>query len=379
MSNRVVTVTKKGWLSRLFSSIGGVFLGVLLFFGPFIVLWMNEGRADMSKVSERSMAVDAAAVNPAAEGQLVAVSGRVVSDERLGDAGYLQPGAYMQLERQVEMYAWIEKQSSETETAFGGGERTITRYDYERGWTASPARSSNFQEPAGHENPELTIERQTRAVSAAQIGAYNFDPQRITWGGSRRLDLNEEMIVSGAGVLANNYLFIGRGTLQQPLVGDVRLSYTAVPANLEMTVFGRQQGARIAPFTDNDNNTLYRAFVGDRESAIATLSTEHKTTGWILRGVGFLMMWIGLSLIFAPLTIFLDVLPILGRLSRTIVGLITFVVAFGLAALTSLIAMIVQSLLGLICIGSFMLFVVVGVGAAAVFLARQGKEKAAAV
>jgi hypothetical protein len=72
--------------------------------------------------------------------------------------------------------------------------------------------------------------------------------------------------------------------------------------------------------------------------------------GWILRLVGFLLMWVGLSLCFGPITTFLDVLPFLGSASRFVIGLVTFAVALLLSAITIVISMLVHNLLALIVV-----------------------------
>jgi hypothetical protein len=371
MANRVVKVTQRNWASRLMSSVVGVILGVLLFFGSFAVLWFTEGRTDMSKIAARSTAVAAASVNPATEGQLIAASGRLTSNETVGDPDFLAAAPYIKLERQVEMYAWVERSRSRTERRAGGSERTITEYTYETTWTANPPNSANFQEPAGRQNPSLAVQRQTFTVNTAQVGAYAVAPNRLTLPALQNVNLNSEM-VAGDHQLSGNYLYLGQSSMQQPQVGDVRISYRALPAGMEVTVFGKQEGGRIVPYVDG-RDTLYSAYAGDRDSGIAAMASAYRVTGWIGRVAGFLMMWVGLALVFGPLSVFLDVLPILGKLSRTMVGLVTFGIALVLTLITSVVAAVLQSILGLICVG-FVFLVILGGGA---YYLKQSRPKVA--
>lgn len=377
MTKRVVKTTRRGWGSRLISSIGGIFFGILLFFGSFIVLWTNEGRTDMSRIAAQSTAVSASSINPATDGELIAASGRLASDETLGDPGYLAAGPYIHLERQVEMYAWVERSRSVTQRDIGGGETTTTEYTYERSWTANPPDSSRFQEPSGHFNPEMTVQRQSYTVNRAQVGAYRLDPARLSMPAMREVALNEEIVIAGDNHrLSGNYIFVGQGSLQQPQVGDMRLSYRAVPANLDVTVFGRQNGDQITPYVDNRDNRLYSAYAGDRESAISAMASAHRTTGWLLRGVGFLMMWFGLGLILGPISVFMDFLPFLGNLSRMMIGVVTFGIALVLTIITSIVAAILQSLAGLLCLGVVFLLLLGG-GVFVLSRMRSGQAKAA--
>ena len=113
MAHRLLRLTRRGRGSRGRSSLARVIIGLILFFVSFIALWLNEGRVDMSKIAIKSTPARATAVDPAHEGQFVSISGRMTTSERLGDEPYLKPGDYVQLTREVEMYAWVEKTKSD--------------------------------------------------------------------------------------------------------------------------------------------------------------------------------------------------------------------------------------------------------------------------
>src|SRR3954449_5626087 len=108
MSDQFVTITRTGCLSNILNSFVGVLFGIILFVVAFPVLWFNEGRTNMATVAKASVLVDGASVSAQTEGKQVAVAGTLVSEELLGDTPYLAPGAYIQLNRKVEMYAWVE-------------------------------------------------------------------------------------------------------------------------------------------------------------------------------------------------------------------------------------------------------------------------------
>ena len=48
---------------------------------------------------------------------------------------------------------------------------------------------------------------------------------------------------------------------------------------------------------------------------------------WILRLVGFIVMWIGISMVFGPFTTFADVIPFVGDLLGMGVGFFSFILA----------------------------------------------------
>jgi hypothetical protein len=362
VADKYVEVTTRSWLSRLMNSVVGVLIGLLLVVIAIWLLWMNEGRTDLSKVAERSVPISAETVDPAANGKFVAATGKLTSSELLGDPGYLKPGNYIRLVRRVEMYAWEEDTRSETKTNVGGSETTTTEYTYEKRWTSSPDDSSRFKVPEGHQNPEMALKGTSFRVRSAQVGAYEIDPSTITLPGTEDLPLSEANIEAGQGRLEGEYLYIGRGSLQSPQVGDLRVRYEIVPAGINVTVLGQVDGNRLVSYTSREGETLYRAFQGDRAAAIEALATEHVMMSWLLRFLGFIMMWIGFMLVAEPLSVFLDFLPILGRMSRMATSIATFGLALGLSLLIIILSIIFHNILillfilGVIAVIGFLLY-----------------------
>ena len=250
------------------------------------------------------------------------------------------------------MYAWVERSESKTETKLGGSQETTTEYSYEKDWVGSPADSESFKVPVGHNNPSKTIENKSVYAEQATIGRYAVEPERLQLTGSESLSLTDAntTLDSDAVRADDQYIFVGRGTMESPWVGDMRISYSVVPSGQDVTVLGKLQGDRITPFFYKDGKKLYRAFQGDLSTATQTLSTEHTRSTWIWRVVGFLMMWIGLTMIVAPLSVILDVLPILGSISRTMVSVVMFVAALVLSIATILLSMILHSIWALILV-----------------------------
>ena len=110
-------------------------------------------------------------------------------------------------------------------------------------------------------------------------------------------------------------------------------------------------GNKIDPYHDQDGNYLYRIFFGNREDGIATLHSEFTNALWIMRLVGFLIMWAGLSFLFGPISTLLDILPIFRTISRFFIGAVTFFVSLVLAVVTIAVSFIFNSII--------MLFIVV--------------------
>lgn len=339
-------------------AVAGVGAGLLMFLGSFGVLWFNEGRTDMSKVAEGATITDAAAADPAVNGQLVSVSGTLESGQAIGDPNYLKPGNYLRLQRQVEMYAWVEKKEVHREKTVGGEEIERTEYNYVKQWTSHPQSSDEFYLYEGHVNPELTISEETFHAASGNVGVWGLDPAEAKLPPSEPVTLTAEQLKLPRGKKArrriktnDEYYMIGWGTLAEPHIGDVRLSWTAVPSGADVTVFAQADTSAaepaLVPYMHEGKDKLYRAVVGGHEEAIALMATEHKVMTWLLRIAGFLMMWIGMSLVFGPLHAIMDIIPVIGQSSRFLVGVALFPVALVLSILTIIVSIIAHSFIAL--------------------------------
>lgn len=358
--------------SRLMKSVGGVVLGFVLFIASFGVLYWNEGRFDLSLLAETATEVSADTANTDAslEGTLVSTTGTLITDDILGDDLFLAPGQYVAVKRTVEMYSWVESSSTDTQENLGGSQTESTTYTYKQEWTENPQNSSNFAEP-GYSNPEKLYESVEVRAQTAKVGAYDLDIATVDLPSFTKIELTEDMVtlMEGEELANKDYVFIGYGTLQSPITGDLRVGYSVVKSGVSVTAFGKLTGTQLASYADADGNTLFRLFNGTRAEAITQLHTEFTTTTWILRIVGFMMMWIGMGMLFEPLSVLLSVIPIFSALSRVLFTVATFVVAFVLSLLTIVVSMIVQNVIVLV--------IVMGgiVGGGLFFLNKKRKEK----
>jgi hypothetical protein len=354
MADSFSTTTTTGYGSRIVNSIKGVVIGFILFIASFIVIYWNEGRVDLSAIAKTSTEISSTSVinNTPYAGKLISTNGIVNSEQIIGDNLYLNPDRFIAAERKVEMYSWIEKSESRSKTNTGGSETTTTTYTYSKDWTENPKSSSDFKQPAGHENPKKGLDGYINKVDTATIGTYKLDPKSITLPSFTKFPLNSQNVtINDGAVIANDtYLFIekGRGgTFDSPEIGDLRVGYNVLRSGFDGVVFGKLSGDKIEPYFDK-GVTLYRLFTGTRDQAISTLHTEYTTLLWIFRLVGFMLMWFGLSALFGPISVILDFFPIFGSISRTLIGVITFIVAFVLSIITIVVSMILHSIIAII-------------------------------
>ena len=358
--------SRSGCLGGVLVRIG---VGAFMFLGAIFLLWTNEGRVDFGRVAKDAVILSPENADSPAEGKLVAVSGKMRTNEPLGDAPYLQSGPYVVLAREVEMYTWIERKRDGAEGSSGSnsGDKAPNDYEYERGWTSSPQDSAKFAVPADHENPPLAVSSEAKTVAIVNIGAYTLDARSLTMPPSRELLLNEAMIMADERrSVEGKYLFEGDGLLAEPAVGDLRISYTVVDDGLDVTAFGQLAGNRIAPYVHRSGDTLYRAFASGPEAAVEQMGSEYRTLLWGMRFVGTLLIWISFMLALSPLTQVLKVIPLVGGLGRMAVRLILLAVAVALSVTIMVISFVAHSPLILI-----MLLLLIGGAAFWWFRQRQ--------
>ncbi len=354
------------------SSIKGVFVGIILFIIGIIILWTNEGRVNVGKVAEKlSVPINAEKIDVSYNGKFVSATGVFKSEGDVGDPDFIKPGPYAVLNRNVEMYAWVEHTSTKTKKKVGGKTEKITTYKYVKEWTSSPPDSSAFKHPEGHENPQLTIEPATFYADSAKIGAYTIDIKALKLPAPKAISVEEDMLVDGVeAYVEGGYIFNGEGTLSKPKIGDVRVFYTALPNTFSpATVFGKVEGSNIVPYLYKGKKKIYRLFKGTRDEAVSTMKTEHTMLTWFLRLVGFFLIWGGFSALFGPIFAFLDILPFLGNITRTLVNIVTFVFALVLSITIIIISMIAHNLIALLV----SIVVIVGIF---IFVFHRKKRKA---
>lgn len=384
MSDSFRVTTSQSWFGRLFESIKSVLFGLVLFVLAFPLHFWNEGRAvrtarSLSEGLGAVVSVPADAVAPGNEGKLVHVGGAVktdapVVDDELG----VQAGAVTLL-RKVEMYQWKESESKETRKKLGGGEETVTTYRYELGWAGGRIDSSGFKDPEGHQNPPAPpLESRSFVADPVRVGAFTMSREQIgRLGGDTPLRVE----ASAAGKLpealrgklrVEDGRFFSGADAAAPKLGDVRISFAAIrPATVSLV--GVQAGGSFAPYQARAGDAILLVEEGTHTAAqmFQVAQDRNATFTWFLRGAFFFMMFLGLFLVFRPISVFADVIPLFGTILGAGIGLFAFLGAAILSIVTIAIAwVVVRPLLG---VG---LLVVAGAGL--FWLVRVGRGKKAA-
>jgi hypothetical protein len=368
MSDQFTEVTTQGWGSRLGSSVMAALIGLVLVPVSIVLLYWNEGRAvDAIRALDRGSAaiVEASptAFDPQAEGKLVHVSGMMQPTTAARDTVFGVTGAgLLRLSRTVEMYQWKEESSSQSQQSVGGSQTTQTTYTYEKVWSAQPIVSAKFKVTDGHQNPPMQQKSAMFDGTDVKLGPYRVDPSVLSKV-SAFTPLQPQSAPPAGYQAAGEGFYQGQNP-SQPVVGDVRVSFTGVAAQT-ISVAAAQAGGVLTAYRDPNGYAIALAEPGV-VSAAALFQDEKKseaTLTWILRGAGFLAMLIGLICLTRPLTMLFAVLPFL----ESLVGAGAFLVALTLAVPLTLLTIAIAWIVHRPLIGGGLLLAAV----AAWFLLRQ--------
>jgi hypothetical protein len=110
----------------------------------------------------------------------------------------------------------------------------------------------------------------------------------------------------------------------------------------EISLVAVQKGDSFVPYVAKNGNTLLLVQDGLRSAQEMFASAKRANTliTWLLRLLGFLLMFIGVKMFFAPLVVLADVVPFLGKIGNIGTSLVAGVVAGVCAVVTIAVAWI---------------------------------------
>jgi len=390
----------------------------------------TERRLDEGASAVVSVAADK--VDGANEGKLVHVSGLATTEETLVDPQFGVSAKAIKLAREVEVYQWIED-SDTHRVKRDGKEYEETTYTYKLDWCSKPVDSQGFKEK-GHDNFPAVLPYENRETLATKVtlGAFTLSSEDIKRiGGETPIEfpadykLPEALVgaqfmngtiyipaaeaapapVAAVASAVANAVAAGttnavdgaaanavadatnavataaaaavapapkRDVAQMPKVGDIRVSFRAVTPH-DISIVERQTGSTFAPWTASDGKDISMLVSGLRtaEQMFARAKSANATFTWIMRLVGFFMMFVGVKMVLGPLVTLVDVIPILNGIVSMGVSLVAFLVAAVFALLTVAVSwIVVRPVLGIALL--------VAAGALAGYLFMKKKQAAIA-
>ena len=361
LNNSITETTTTGWLSRIGSSLVGVLIGILLLPAAIFLLSWNEGRAvtaatGLKRGLSAIVEVSADTVNPQNNSKLVYLNGIVSGATPAVDPwNKLSAAGLLRLQRKVEMYQWLERESETTSNNIGGSQTTQKTYTYSLGWAETAFNSAQFKVPAGHQNPAMPLKSQSFDANPVKIGAFTLDKSLVQ--DLTNFEAVETLTQAPAGYRVQGNMLYKGANPDQPALGDVRVTYSAITAQT-YSIAAQQNNSTLTTYHDAKNDykiALIEPGVVTAQKLFADQASTEKVITWACRIGGFVMLVIGFSLIMGPLAMLVAFLPFL----ESLVGVGTFFVALGLAIPITLITIAVAWIASRPVIGGGILLVAV--------------------
>lgn len=285
-----------------------LFGGALAACGLFVLAY---GEARLNKGAALARAPHVGGAGPApVPGARVTLSGPLSALELAHDP--LLRGDFAYIRRTVETCAWVELPAKDRSAP----------PTYRKRWVKEPPESRTFQSP-GYDNPApvhadaevigkgLTVEGHTLAASPQVVLSDTLAPSRQE--------------VSGARIVADQWAYLASSKDCKEggaAIGDQRVSFRVLRVGDLVTAFGALKGSRLDVYAGE--LLLAR---GNRSQLAQAFEAKKAPMSWVARVGGGVLVWAGLSLLFAPIVALVSWIPLLGGLAGGAVRLATAVLA----------------------------------------------------
>jgi hypothetical protein len=349
MSDQFIETSTTSWGKRIIGALKGIVFGLLFFIGSFCLIWWNEGRSvarikTLSEGRKAVISVSADDLNNSNNGSLIHISGIADTNQVLDDSMFGVQDSALKLRRQVEMYQWQEHTETKTKKNVGGSETTETVYTYRKEWSENYIDSSYFKKIAEHQNPSsMPYHSKTMVASDIKVGVFELSNAFVS-----KIDyfsdypLSQQNFDAMDGGLQQSFQLNGTeyfyGNPSNPEIGSVRIRYKIIKP-MDISVVGKQNGNFIEKYiTKHGEIVLVEQGIVTAEEMFNTAESENALMTWLIRLGGFVLMWLGLSLILGPLKVFADVIPFMGSIVGAGVGAVTGLIALALSFTTMALA-----------------------------------------
>jgi len=310
---------------------GGILLGFLLIIGGIVLLWWNEGRtvktsAGIKEAGSTAIELIGAKVDSQNEGKLVLASGKTTLDH-LEDSEFNVSVDGLILYRGVEVFQWVESCSTD--------DNNNETCHYNKEWHDGLINSNDFK-TSGYSNPtSVRYNSESFYASNAKLGDFSLNGEVLSHLHAKNdLRLSEEPTIEGYHLEGAYYT--NTVNPNSPEIGDIRIKFSYNAAN-ELTVLGIQKENLLTKFIAKSGYeiTYAREGIASLAEVVNTLNSENKTTKWLLRGLGILLVFIGISSVLSPITNLLGKIPLLGNIANSAIGLVAFLggLAIGLVVI----------------------------------------------
>ncbi len=322
---------KKGGL------FAGVMIGLLMIIGGTILLWWNEGNnvrniKTTDEVEKNVVEITSESDCAQYSGQLVAVGGKfTVEDKALSDEAFAVSIHSAALDRVVEMYQWEEEQDTDDDGN--------TTYSYKKVWSEELIDSSSFTK--GHDNP-TSVEYSSESFYAetVRLGNYLLSSSQISQMATDKvISLSDDTVSIPEGYQIKGKYATSSADIDKPQIGDVRISWK-YNGWKEVSLIAKVSGDSFVSYTSKAGKNVNYVTEGNRTAAemIEDMRTQDKIMKWVLRLIGFMLVFSGYVSFISPLTKLLSYVPFLGNVVNFMFVFILFLLSLVQSLLVIIIA-----------------------------------------
>jgi hypothetical protein len=238
-------------------------------------------------------------------GDLVHVQGAVSVGEGISDPNTGVHFDALVVDRDVQIYQWVEDYEDKTYTDRDGQERKRRVYEYHRRWVSSPVRSWDFHDRSYWNTGDMPFRDATFKASSVKLDTVALSPElvRLTVSalGQQRLENGSPELSS----LSTRWTATGN-----PNIGDIRVTYSVVKPSV-VSVIAQYGDGTLKPFSagiapDSVGNGYADVVRGDKRLA-EMLGSSRSSSGlfaWVFRvlSAGFLVVGAVLGWVNRPQT-----------------------------------------------------------------------------
>ncbi|XP_067929589.1 transmembrane protein 43-like isoform X2 [Watersipora subatra] len=301
---------------RVRGSLCAMLVGMVLVPAAVVLLGYNEGRAvNTSKALDEGLASvielrSSQVVEPQLNGRLVHLTDWIHCDGILNDATFGVAVGAVSLKRTVEMYQWVETVDRH-ERELDNGDKEVTKtYSYDTVWRKELVRSSGFDSPYMHKNPDsLPFQSEKFSADRVTLGAFSLS-NKLVEGVNEYTDLRPTVIPENLSYVGDvRVSFSYAGLCKDSRLGPVqKVSVMAMQQDFTLTGYQTQAGRVIEMLTLGKNLHWFMIQRAHSENIMLT---------WLLRCLGTFVMFLGFTCLTSILRSLVSFLPI----ARDLVGL----------------------------------------------------------
>lgn len=301
-----------------------VIIGFVLFIISFVTLFCNEQNyvnsiKKANFAEQNAIELKSNYISPANDGKLVQLANSVYSNQILADGILTIPKA-IALIRTTEMYQWEEY------TTNNDG------YQYRKNWNSFLINSDNF-EKIEHKNPKK-FKYEPKNIYAKNIGFGKFYLSENIVKKINQINKIQNLPYNSNFKTYNGFYFTGKD-FDNPQIGDQKLFYSYIPSGIKLSIIAKQSGNHLEPMPSKVGDI---AIVSNGTKNLTEMLKEYRNANssntWGIRGIGLILMFIGLNLIIQPIVNFTGKIPILGEITQFAALFTTIIISIALTAIT---------------------------------------------